>query len=30
MNAENKRISDSGIFGVRITEFEVVIGKMRI
>jgi hypothetical protein len=28
MNAETKRRSDSGIFGMRITEFGVVVGKI--
>jgi hypothetical protein len=28
MNAESKRRSDSEIFGVRITEFGVVVGKI--
>jgi hypothetical protein len=28
MNAESKRRSDSGIFGVRITEFGVVVRKI--
>jgi hypothetical protein len=29
MNTESKRTSDSGIFGTRITEFGVVVGKIR-
>jgi hypothetical protein len=28
MNAESKRRSDSGIFGVRIIEFGVVVRKI--
>jgi hypothetical protein len=27
-NAKSKRRSDSGIFGAKITEFEVVVGKI--
>jgi hypothetical protein len=28
MNAESKRRSDSGIFGAKITEFGVSVGKI--
>jgi hypothetical protein len=28
MNAESKRRSDSGIFGAKITEFGVLVGKI--
>jgi hypothetical protein len=27
-NAKSKRRGDSGIFGAKITEFEVVVGKI--